>query len=163
MENLNYNLSENEFSRGKKGLLWGFSSIFLLAGLGIIFMNLILHDKSINMSFSLAPFGISIVVGFIAAIATFRGKDHYFIIDNDKIEFQFGMVKPVKQIYLWNSIKEIHFPHKQKKIKLILKDNSSAVINLTWIEKKKSSHLRKHIYYGAKEKNINIVKLQVLA
>jgi hypothetical protein len=162
MENLYYNLSEEEFSKGRKTLLWIFTSLFFLAGLGIIFMNVILHEKSIHISLSLAPFGISIVAGIISGMATFNRKDHYFIIDNDKIEFRYGLINPGKKIFLWNDIKEIHFPHKQKKVKLVMKNDSSYVINLTWIEKKKSIRLRKHFYYVAKEKNINIVKIQVL-
>jgi hypothetical protein len=163
MENLYYNLSKEEFTKGKKLLLWGFSSLFFLAGLGIIFMNVILHDMSINISLCAVPFGISLVTGLIAGMATFRGKDHYFNIDIDKIEFRYGVLHPVRQIYLWNDVIEIHFAHKQKKVKLVFNNNSSVIINLTWIEKKKSSHIRKHLYYVAREKNINTVKLQVLA
>jgi len=162
MENLYYNLSEEEFSGSKKALIWIFAALFFLAGLGIIFMNVILHDKSIHISLSSAPFGISIVVGIIAMMASSNRKDHYFLIDNDKIEFVYGLGNPVKQSFLWSDIKEIQLPHKQKKVKLILKNDSSYIINLSWIEKKKSSHIRKHFFYAAREKNINIVKLQVL-
>jgi hypothetical protein len=162
MENVNYNLSEEEFSIGRKLLLWGFSILFFLAGIAVVLMRVVFNDLSFHISFSLAPFGISIAVGFIAAMATFRKKDHYFIIDNDKIEFRYGMFKPAKQTYMWNDIKEMHLPHKQKKVKLIFKNDSFAIINLTWLEKKKSSHIRKHFFYAAKEKNINIVKLQTL-
>jgi hypothetical protein len=162
MENLYYNLSEQEFSRGRKILLWLFTSLFFLAGVGILFMNAIMHNDSIHLSLSLAPFGISLVSGTIAIIATFSKNDHYIIIDNDKIEFKFGMLKPSIQTFLWNDIKEIHLPHKQKKVKLIMKNDSSNIINLTWIEKKKSSHIRKQFYYAAREKNINIVKFQYL-
>ena len=162
MENLYYNLSEQEFSRGRKILLWIFTSLFFLAGMGIIFMNVIMHNDSIGLSLSLAPFGISFVSGTIAIIVSFSKNDHYIIIDNDKIEFKFGLFKPSIQTFLWNDIKEIHLPHKQKKIKLIMQNDSSNIINLTWIEKKKSSHIRKQFYYAAKEKNINIVKFQYL-
>jgi hypothetical protein len=163
MENLYYNLAEEEFSRSKKTMLWIFASLFFLAGLGIIFMNVILHDKSIYIPLSSAPFGISLVVGIIAIMASQSKKDHYFSVDNEKIEFKYGLGDPPKKTFLWNDIKEIHFPHKQKKVKLILKNNSTSIINLIWIEKKKSSHIRKHLYYVAREKNINIVKPQVLS
>ena len=163
MENLYYNLSEEEFSRGRKALLWIFALLFFLAGMGIIFMNVILHDESIRLSNSSAPFGISIVVGIIATLATVKRKDHYFIIDNDKIEFRYGMINPLKQVFLWINIREIYFPHRQKKLKLIMKDGSFFIINLTWIERKKSSYIRKHIFYVAKEKNINIIKIQTLS
>jgi hypothetical protein len=156
MENLHYNLSEEEFSKSKKVMLWVFAFIFFLAGLGTIFITG-------YISLSAAPFGISIVAGIIAGMATFSRKDHYFVIDNEKIEFNYGMFNPQKTTYLWNDIIEITFPHKQKKVKLELKNNTSAIINLTWIQKKKSSHLRKHLFYAAKEKNINIIKVQVLS
>jgi hypothetical protein len=162
MESLYYNLSKEEFSRGKKALLWIFTLLFFMAGLGTVFMNVILHDDSIHISLSAAPFGISIVSGIIAAIATFSRKDHFFNVDDEKIEYRYGMIHPVKQLILWNDVQEICFPHRQKKVKLIMKNNTINVVNLTWVEKKKSSHIRKHIYYGAKEKNINITKVQVL-
>lgn len=162
MEKLYYNLSEQEFSKGRKILLWIFTSLFFLAGMGIIFMNVIMHNDSIRLILSSAPFGISLVSGVIAIIATFSKNDHYIIIDNDKIEFKFGMLKPSIQTFRWDDIKEIHLPHKQKKVKLIMKNDAFNIINLTWIEKKKSSHIRKQFYYAAREKNINIVKFQYL-
>jgi hypothetical protein len=156
MENLHYNLSEEEFSKSKKVMLWAFAFLFLLAGLGTIFITG-------YISLSAAPFGICIAVGIIAGMATFSKKDHYFVIDNEKIEFKYGMFNPQKTTYLWNEIVEITFPHKQKKVKIELKNNTSAIINLTWIQKKKSSHLRKHLFYAASEKKINIIKTQVLS
>ena len=162
MENLYYDLSEQEFSKGRKILLWLFVSIFFLAGLGIIYMNVILHDQSIHISLSLAPFGITIVVGIIALLATVKRKDYFFLIDSEKIEFRFGIFKPVKHSFQWLDIKEIHLPHKEKKVLLLFKDNSFVVINLNWLERKKTSHIRKHFFYAAKEKNIEVVKVQTL-
>ncbi len=162
MENLNYNLSEQEFSRGKKMLLWGFSMLFFMAGVGVIILNVFMHDETIHLSVASAPFGISLITAIIAAIATFSKKDNYFIIDNDKMEFKYGMINPVKKSFQWNNITEISFPHKQRKVRIKLNDNSFYTINLTWVERKKSSHIRKHIFYGASEKNISIIKCQTL-
>jgi hypothetical protein len=163
MENLYYDLSEQEFSKGRKVLLWLFASLFFLAGLGIIFMNVVLHDQSIHISFCLAPFGIAIIVGLIALLATVKRKDYFFLIDSDKIEFRFGIFKPVKHSFKWIDIKEIHLPHKEKKVLLLFKDNSSFIINLNWLERKKTSHIRKHFFYAAREKNIDVVKVQILS
>jgi hypothetical protein len=163
MENLYYNLSEQEFTKGRKILLWGFSLLFFVAGLAVLILSVVMHDESINITVSTAPFGISIVAAIIASLATFSRKDHFFTVDNEKIEFNYGMLKPVKQLFLWNDILEINFPHKQKKVKLIMRNNSYYIINLTWIEKKKSSHIRKHIFYGASEKNIKITKSQTIS
>jgi len=129
---------------------------------GIIFMNLVLHDDSIHMSTAAAPFGISFVSGIVAFMSTFSKKGHYFLIDNDKIEFKFGMLNPSKHTFHWNDIKAIHLPHKQKKAKLIMKNDSTFIINLSWIEKKKSSHIRKHLFYASREKNIDLVTMQYL-
>jgi hypothetical protein len=163
MENLYYNLSEQEFTTGRKILLWIFSSLFFLVGMVVIFLNVVFHDKSILLSVSTVPFGISLVVGIIAIMASAGKKDHYFIVDETKIEFKNGFFKPVINTILWNDVKEIHFPHKQKKVKVVMNNDSSIIINLTWIEKKKSSHIRKHLYYVAREKNINIIKSQVVS
>jgi hypothetical protein len=163
MENLNYNLSEQEFSKGRKILLWGFSLLFFIAGLGVIYLNVVMRDETIHLSVSSAPFAISIFVAVIASIATFSKKDHYFNIDNEKLEFKFGFLNPVKKSFLWNDISEINFPRRQKKVKLMFRDNTFYVINLTWIEKKKSSHIRKHIFYGANEKHIKTIKSQTLS
>ena len=94
MENLYYNLSEEEFSKGRKILLWGFAALFFLAGIYVLFVSLILGQKSISPVLSIAPFGISLVVSIIAAFATFKGTDLFFSIDNDKIEYKFGIFKP---------------------------------------------------------------------
>jgi hypothetical protein len=162
MENLFYDLSEQEFTKGRKILLWIFASFFFLGGLSVIFNNVVLGDKSIHIGISLVPFAISIFVGIIAVMSTFKRKDHFFAIDEEKISFRYGLLKPVKQLFKWDDIKEIHFPHKERKALLIFKDNSSIIVNLTWLERKKSSHIRKHLFYMAREKNINIVKIQML-
>jgi hypothetical protein len=54
-------------------------------------------------------------------------------------------------------------PRKQKKIKLVFIDGSSFVINLTWVQRKKSSLIRKQIFYAAKEKGVNVKKVVTLA
>jgi hypothetical protein len=162
MEKLFYDLSEQEFSKGRKILLWIFSGTFLLAGCAIIFMMLVLGDKSVNASLSIAPFGIGIFVAVIAIMATFKRAGHYFLIDDEKIEYKYGLVKPIKFSHNWTDIKEVHLPHREKKVLLVYKDNSEYVVNLTWLERKKTSHIRKHFFYAAKEKNINIVKIMTI-
>ena len=159
MENLYFNLSEEEFSKEKKILLWGFAALFFLAGVYILVVSLILGQKSIPAVLSVAPFGISLVVSVIAGFATFKGTDLFFSIDNDKIEYKFGIIKPTTHSFKWIDIKELVMPHKQKKVKLVFKDGSSFVINLTWIQKKKSSLIRKHLFHSAREKDLNVIKV----
>ncbi len=159
MENLYYNLSEEEFSKGRKVLLWGFSALFFFAGIYVLFVSLILDQKSIAPILSVAPFGISLVVCIIAGFATFKGTDLFFSIDLDKIEYKFGVMRPATHLFKWVDVKELIMPHRQKKVKLIFKDGSSFIIDLTWIQRKKSSHIRKHIYHVAREKDLNVIKV----
>ena len=158
-----YSLSEEEFSKGRKILIWGFAAFFFLAGVYVLFVSLILGQKSISPVLSVAPLGISLVVSIIAGFATFKGTDLFFSIDKDKIEYKFGMLKPMTHSFKWIDIKELVMPRKQKKVKLIFKDGSSFVINLTWIQRKKSSHIRKHIFYVAREKDLNVIKVMNLS
>jgi hypothetical protein len=162
MEKLYYDLSKQEFSAGRKALLWIFSGVFFLAGFAIIYMNVILHDLSIHITFCIAPFGIGIFTGIIAWMASARKKDHYFLMDDEKIEYRFGLVKPVKVTHVWADIKEILMPHREKKVLLKYKNNTDHIINLNWLEKKKTHFIRRHFYSAAKEKNINIISVNML-
>ena len=163
MENLYYNLSEEEFSKGRKVLLWGFAALFFLAGVYILFVNLILGEKSISPVLSVAPFGISLIVSIIAGFATFKGTNLFFSIDMDKIEYKFGMFKPVTHYFNWIDIKELVMPRKQKKVMLVFKDGSTFVINLNWMKRNKSSGIRKHIFHVAREKDLVVKKVSMLS
>jgi len=163
MESLHYNLSEEEFSRGRKILLWIFAGLFFLAGVFILIKSLLLGHKSIPATLSLVPFGISLFVSIIASFATIKRQDLFFSIDDDKIEFRYGVFKPKKHSFLWVDIKGLTMPRKQKKVMLRNKDGSTFVIDLTWLQKKKSSHIRKHIYHAAREKNLIVNKVMNLS
>ena len=93
MENLYYNLSEEEFSKGRKILLWIFAGLFFLAGVYVLVISLVFGHKSIPAVLSLAPFGISLVVTIIATFATIKRKDLFFSVDDDKIEFRYGIIQ----------------------------------------------------------------------
>jgi hypothetical protein len=163
MENLFINLSEKEFSRGSKTLLWSFATLFFLAGLYILIVSLVFGHKSIPAILSLAPFGISLVVFIIAATATFKGANMFFSIDKEKIEYKFGIFRTVNHNFMWSDIKEIVMPQRQKKIKLLFKDGSSYTINLTWIQKEKSDIITKHLFHSAREKDLNVKKVMNLS
>jgi len=156
MEKLYYDLSKQEFSSGRKALLWIFSGGFFLAGAGIIFMNVVLHDLSIHITFCIPPFGIGAFTGIIAYMATSNKKDNYFLMDDEKIEYKFGFFKPVKVTHKWADINEIIMPHKEKKVMLVNKDKARHLVNLNWLEKKKTHYIKRHFYHAAREKNINI-------
>ena len=163
MESLHINLSENEFSKGSKTLLWSFAALFFIAGAYILFASLVLGQKSIPAILSLAPFGISLVVSIIASFATFKGTDNFFLVDKDKIEYKYGFLKPVDHLFNWQDIRELVMPHGQKKVMLIFKDGSSFVINLNWVQKEKSSSIRKHIFHMAREKDLPVKKVTTLS
>ena len=162
MENLYFNLSEEESSKARNILLWGFASLFFLAGVYVLLTSLVFGHKSIPAVLSIAPFGISLIVSVIASFATIKRKDLFFSIDNDKIEFRYGVFKPKKHSFKWIDVKELIMPQKQKKAVLLFKDGSSFIINLTWLQKKKSGIIRKHIYHAAREKDLNVIKVNYL-
>ncbi len=163
MESIYYNLSEEEFSTGRKILLWIFASLFFIGGIGVLLASPVFGAHEIKPSLSLAPFGISLIVGIISAFATIKRKDLFFLIDDDKIEFRYGLLRPKKYSFLWADIKELVMPHKEKKVKLIFKDGSSYVINLNWLQKKKSHLIRKHIFNTARYKDMEVKKIMHLS
>lgn len=162
MGKIYYDLSENEFSKERKVLLWLFCIIFFLAGLGMIYLNIIANNIKIHISYSIAPFGISLFVGIIAYLSSAKRKNHYFLIDDDKIEYRFGLLKPVMRTFSWNGIKEIHMAHRQKKIRLVYNESEKPVINITWLERKKTVQIRKCLFYFARDKKIPVKKFNYL-
>jgi hypothetical protein len=162
MENLYYNLSEEEFSKRHKVLLWGFGGLFFLSGVFILIKSLILGHDTLPAILSLAPFGISFIVFIIAFFATVKRKDLFFSINDDEIEFRYGVINPKKHTFKWIDIQELTMPHKQRKALLLLKDGSSFIIDLTWLQRRKSSMIRKHIYHAAREKEMKIIKVRHL-
>lgn len=162
MENLYFNLSKDEFSKSKKILLWSFSGLFFLAAIYIITASIIFGKSSIHATLAIPPMAISVAVAAIAALATFKRSDLFFLIDDDKIEFRYGLFKPKKHLYKWNEIKEVAMPARQRKAKLLMKDGSSYVINFTWLEGRKASVIKKHIYHAAREKLLNVQRLKRL-
>jgi hypothetical protein len=162
MENLYFNLSEEEFSRGRKILLWGFAVLFLLASVYVLIANLAFGHKSLPLFISLITFGISLFVSIIAAFASIKRKDLFFSINDDYIEFRFGILNAKKHTFKWTDIKELTLPNNQKKVMLQFHDGSTFLINLNWLQKKKSSLIRKHLYQEAKQKNLKVIKVQNL-
>ena len=162
MESHYYNLAEKEFSKGGKVLLWCFCSMFFLSGVFILFRSLILKNMDVSPKLSIVPFGISLAVSAFAAYATIKRKDLYFSVDDDKLEFRYGIISPKLRTFKWSDIKELIIPSAQKKIMLVFNDGLFFTINLSWIEKKKSNHIIKHIYQIAREKNLKVEKVRYI-
>jgi hypothetical protein len=163
MESLYYNLSEEEFSKGRKTLLWIFAGLFFLSGIFILIKSFILGHEALPAILSLAPFGISLVVFVIAGFATIKRTDLFFSVNDEEIEFRYGIINPKKHRFKWSEIVELRMPRKQKKAMLFLKDGKTFVINLTWLQRKKSSLIRKHIYYAAVAKDLKVTKVNMLS
>jgi hypothetical protein len=162
MEKLYYNLSEEEFTKGRKILLWIFVAAFFLGGVYVLLASPVFGIHHIKPSLSLAPFGICLLVGLVAAFATIKRKDLFFLIDDNKIEFRYGLFRPKKYSFPWSGVKEIVMPHKERKARLFMNDGSSFVIDLSWLQRKKSVHIRKHLYHSAVAKNIKVIKVMHL-
>ena len=162
MEKLFFDLTEHEFSKSRKILLWIFCSAFFLAGMGIIYMNVVRHQQYIHITFSIAPFGISLFVGIIAVMSSVKRSDLFFLIDDEGIAYRYGLFRPKKYQCKWSEIKEIHMPQKEKKILIVFNNDGTTMVNLNWIDKKRTGVIRKNIYYGAKEKNISIIRVPTL-
>ncbi|MDQ1296493.1 MAG: hypothetical protein QG611_471 [Bacteroidota bacterium] len=162
MEKLYFNLSEEEFTKGRKILLWIFVGAFFIGGVYVAMLSPVFGVHHIKPVLSLAPFGISLLVGIIAAFATIKRSDLFFLVDDDKIEFRYGLFKPKKHSFLWTDIKEFVMPHKQRKVKILFHTGPSYVIDLSWLQRKKSTLIRKHLFHVARSKNINVIKVLML-
>jgi hypothetical protein len=162
MDQLYFNLSEEEFSNRHKILLWIFVVLFFLAGLYVLIASPIFGQRSIHPVLSVAPFGISFVVFLIALLATIKRNDLFFLVDEGKIEFRYGLFRPKRHSFAWTEIREIVFPQKQRKIKLKLNDGNYYVIELSFIQRKKSTAITKQIYHNAHLKNIILTKVSTL-
>ncbi len=163
MENIYFDLAEEEFSNSRKLLLWVFTGLFFIGGVGVLLASPVFGLHEIKPSLSLAPFGIFLIVGLISSFATIKRKDHFFSIDEDKIEFRYGVFKPKKHSFQWADIKDLVMPHKEKKVLVNFRNGSSFVIDLTWLQKKKTHLIRKHIFNTAKYKDMEVKKVMHLS
>ena len=162
MESNYYNLAEKDFSKEGKILIWCFCAMFFLSGIFILYRSLILKNVDISADLALIPFGAGLVVSVFATYATVKRKDLFFLVNDDKLEFRYGIIAPKLRSFKWIDIKELVVPSTQKKLKLVFSSGDFFIINLTWIEKKKSTHIIKHIYQTAREKNLKIEKVKRL-
>jgi membrane protein YdbS with pleckstrin-like domain len=159
MEKLHFNLSDEESSKGWRILLGIFAAVFILSGIFILGNYYVLGRSNIPVSFSIVPFVIGILVAGIALYVSIRRKEQYFNINRDVIEFRYGVFKASNHSFKWSDIKEITLPRRQKKARIHMKDGSDFTINLTWLDRKKASMIRKCLIYLVNEKEINLIKV----
>lgn len=159
MEKLYYNLSEEEFTKGRKILIWIVAALFILGGIAVGLLSPVFGKHSISPVLCIPPLGIGFVIGAVALFATVKRKDLFFLIDDDKIEFRYGIWRPKKYSFSWNDVKKLVMPHKERKVKIMFKDGSSFTVDLSYIQRKKSTIIRKHFFHAARGKNIDVLKV----
>jgi len=158
MEDLNFNLSQEEFSKGRKILLWILATFFTGIGLWDLYLKIFKHDSYAKITLTVILLVLGAFVYFIAALATMKRKQHHFIVDNNHIDYRYGLLFTTHHNYKWDDIEIVYMPPHTKKTILELKNGHKTHINLTWIERNKSRIIRKHIYYSAKARGIKIIK-----
>ncbi|MDZ7740047.1 MAG: hypothetical protein U5K32_13495 [Bacteroidales bacterium] len=158
MENLNLNLSKNEFSKSRKILLWIIGLLFFSGAIWSLYLKLYKDDSSVTAGLIVVLFAISSFIFFIAALASVKKKNHYFIIDNDRISYRYGLVFSKQRSLNWSEIKEIIIQYNLRKATIITGDDKQKFINLNWINHSSARAILKHLYYTARKKNISISK-----
>jgi len=161
MEQLYYNLSEEEFTKDKKIMLWASACFFFFIGI-YVFGNFVSVRRIIPPILALPPFVICIVIVCIGLWEKLRRKDLFFLVDEGKIEFRFGVLKAKRHSFKWSKITNIVMPLTQRKIQLNLNEGKSFVINLTFFKREKSTSIKNHIYKLAGEKGIKITVVKRL-
>jgi hypothetical protein len=159
MEKLYYNLSEEEFTKGRKILLWVVTVLFFLGGVYVAMLSPVFGIKSVKPIQSVAPFSICLIMGIAAAFSSIKRKDLFFLIDDDKVEFRYGLIRPKRYTFLWTDMKKIVMPHKERKAKIMFRNGTSFIVDLSYIQRKRSTLIRKHLYHAAKDKNIDVLKV----
>lgn len=158
MENLNLNLSKNEFSKSRKILLWAIGLLFLSGAIWSLYLELFKHDTSVTAGLIIVLFAISAFIFFIASLASLNREDHYFIIDNDKISYRYGLLFSKHRTHNWPEVKEIIIQYNLRKATIITADGKRKIINLNWINRTGSKIILKHLYYTSRKIGIPITK-----
>ncbi|HUS85756.1 MAG TPA: hypothetical protein VMW76_00830 [Bacteroidales bacterium] len=161
MDDLYFKLSQEEFSKGRKILLWIAASLFALIGFWDLYLKIFKHDSNASFGLTIVLFSISGFIFFIAFLASLKHKEHFFKVDNEIISYYFGLFFPSHHTYKWEEIDRIYMPPHQKTTILVLKDGRTIRINLTWVEKNKSRMIIRHIYYAAKQRDIDVLKKHI--
>lgn len=158
MEDLYFNLSKEEFSKGRKILLWVISIAATAVTLFVIYLKFVMFDPNATLGLLIVLVGTTAFFYLIAILATAKRKEHFFKIDSELISYRYGLMFQKQHSYQWSDIKEVYFPPHSKKTAIILNNGKVVGINLTWIERNKSRMIRKHIFYTAKSKGLALYK-----
>ncbi len=158
MEDLYFNLSTEEFSKGRKILVWVVACLSTAVAFWDLYLELVKHDSNTTFGLTATLLLISAFLITIAILSTSKRKSHFFKVDSETISFQYGLIFPSHRTFRWDDIERIFLPPHKKDAILEFKDGNTYEINLTWIEKNKSRLIRRHIYYTAMNKKIEVLK-----
>lgn len=161
MEDLYYNLAKEEFSKGRKILIWIFASLMTLAGGWNLYLMFYKSTDYSNPVISIVLLCIGAFLYFIAILSSIKRESHFFKVDNDTISYRYGLLFPTSRTYNWEEIKTIYFPPHTKKVILVMHNGNIVNINLTWIEKNKSRLIIKHLYFSGMKRSKEIFRSQM--
>ena len=161
MEDLYYNLSKEEFSKGRKILIWLFASLITISGLWNLLLKILGNKNYSGLTISVILLTIGAFLFFVAILATVKRKEHFFRVNNKVIAYRFGLIFPSSRSFNWEEVKSIYFPPHSKKAILVMQNGNIITINLTWIEKNKSRLIIKHLYYTGQKKAKEIYRKNI--
>lgn len=158
MDDLYFNLASEEFSKSRKILIWIIAILAALMTAWDSYLKFFKHDTYADLGLTFSLYGVTIFLFAIAILSTKKRKEHFFKIDRENISYHYGLIFPSHRSYAWTEIKKVYMPTHSKNTVLILNNDKPVHINLTWVERNKSRIIRKHIYYTAKERGIDLIK-----
>lgn len=158
MKDIDINLYEKEFSKGRKVLLLVFGSVLLATGLYNVALKVLKYDYLPSPGLTITTLGLGTFILLIALFATSKRKNYYFRINSERLEFRYGIMIAKEGKFRWNDISKIYMPPKEKSFYLENTSGKITGLNLNWIEGSKAIIIRKNIYYAARQLNKDIVK-----
>jgi hypothetical protein len=158
MENIEINLYEKEFSKGRKVLLLLFGSVLLGTGLYNVALRMLKYDFLPSPGLTITTLSLGTLILLIALFATSKRKNYFFRINAEGLEYRYGLLIAKEGRFKWNEISKIYMPPKVKSLSIESDTGKLKGINLNWIEGSKAIVIRKNIYYAARQLNKEIVK-----
>ena len=162
MEQLYYNLSEDQFTNERRILLRILAVLFYLGSVYVLIAKPVFGHRNMPQILAIPPFFIGLVVTGFTIWGRLQRKDLFFLVDYGKIEFRFGIFRAKRHSFKWSKISSLVMPLTQRKIQLNLNDGSSFVINLAYFKQQKSTSIKNHIYKLAIEKEIETTVVKML-
>ena len=161
-QQLYYNLSEDQFTDERKILLRALAIIFFIGSLYVLIAKPVFGHRNMPQILAIPPFLICLTVVGFTMWGRLKRKDLFFLVDDGKIEFRFGIFKAKRRSFKWAKISSVEMPLLQRKIKLNLINDTSFVINLAYLKQIKSTLIKNYIYRLAIDKGIKTIVVGTL-